>query len=846
MAVRSEEAARAFLRHRLLQLRSRELAEGAIHSVSFGKDDRLEIDFGADAPDEVESILREDRYLNLERSAPPIGVGATPPPLQIAILVTGTRGDVQPFIPIGQRLLRDGHRVRLATHAVFRDFVESNGLEFYPLGGDPKALIAYMVKTGGALLPSHFNEIVEDVPEKRKMLEEIIESCWGACTAADPGSEGAAPFKADAIIGNPPCYGHAHVAEKLRVPLHMMFTVPWTPTTAFPQPLSNLAPGRHPSRLNWLSYFAVDLLTWAGIGDIINRFRERTLGLPRLRVAAEGANVINDRAVPFTYLWSPALIPKPGDWHDNVDIADFIFFEQQSRFEPSPELITFIEGGAPPIYVGFGSCVVENPAELTRIIFAALEAAGVRGIVSAGWAGLGGGEAPPNVYLVGECAHDWLFPRCAAVCHHGGAGTTAAGLRCDRPTVIVPFFGDQPFWGQIVAAAGAGPDPVPIRELSVERLAAAFRACARPEVCARAAEIGTVLRSRDGADLAVEAFYRHLPDTASGALSCLGFGAAERARLANAEIVIVAPAQQRGAVSLSAAGRMACSLDRFCDIVASGRMLEADPGAVAWGHINDDRRAEDFVRAGLQPDQRAEVDALLWLKPGDTYNFSHQEIERFATARSRLGNNCSPEATREAVNGVLRGILFERMCAYREGGLDAIAPYARAGQRRTSPVDQLRASSLSDSLFATEFRDLYEVFMGFPKVTSPDAFHRFSWIERRSAEGPYFLLEHRMLARYTDFAVVAVRHFYATRYYDALSLTVGALGEGDKTLAMATWRFAAERLTGIRGFVRRPGTRRRVSEVLVEHVTAIRAAVEADDVSSTSPLRPSCDSRNRN
>ena len=170
---RGEEAARAFLRHRLLQLRSRELARKSIRSVSFSKDDRIEIDFASGASDEVERVAREARDLHLERSAPPVGCSARPPPLQIAILVAGTRGDVQPFLPIGRRLARDGHRVRLATHALFRDFVESNGLEFYPLGGDPKELIAYMVKTGGALLPARLDEIVEDVPRKRWMLGEI-------------------------------------------------------------------------------------------------------------------------------------------------------------------------------------------------------------------------------------------------------------------------------------------------------------------------------------------------------------------------------------------------------------------------------------------------------------------------------------------------------------------------------------------------------------------------------------------------------------------------------------------------------------------------------------------------
>jgi hypothetical protein len=259
-------------------------------------------------------------------------------------------------------------------------------------------------------------------------------------------------------------------------------------------------------------------------------------------------------------------------------------------------------------------------------------------------------------------------------------------------------------------------------------------------------------------------------------------------------------------------------------------MLEFDPQAVACGHLGEDTRPEDFARAGLQPDQMEEVEALLLLRPGDTHNFSSQEIERFATARAQLGSSRSPEAIREAVNEVLRAILFERMRAYREGGLDGIAPYARAGGRMLSPADELRWSSHSDSLFATEFRGLYEAFMGFPRIAHPDALHRFSWLERRSAEGPYFVLEHRMLARYAEFAVVAVRHFFATRHYDALSLTVGALVEGNETLVMATWYFDAERLTGLRGLVQRPGARRRLQEALVAHVTAIRAAVEADDV----------------
>jgi hypothetical protein len=161
--------------------------------------------------------------------------------------------------------------------------------------------------------------------------------------------------------------------------------------------------------------------------------------------------------------------------------------------------------------------VVADPAALTRTVFAALERAGARGIVSEGWAHLGGAAPPPNVFMIGDCPHDWLFARCRAVCHHGGAGTTAAGLRAGLPTVVVPFFGDQFFWGQMVADAGAGPEPVAIGRLDSEALAGAFETCRGPEVRERAATLGARLRETDGAELVGRSLYRHLP---VGAMGC--------------------------------------------------------------------------------------------------------------------------------------------------------------------------------------------------------------------------------------------------------------------------------------------------------------------------------------
>lgn len=168
--------------------------------------------------------------------------------------------------------------------------------------------------------------------------------------------------------------------------------------------------------------------------------------------------------------------------------------------------------GEPPIYIGFGSIVVDDPKRLTETLFEAVRRTGRRALISKGWSKLGCGESevPDGIYLLESCPHDWLFRRVSCVVHHGGAGTTAAGLLFGRPTVVVPFFGDQPFWGSIVDRAGAGPPPIPFKELTAERLAEAIEEALgeRTQRCAR--EIGENIRSEQGVRNAVQSFHRHL------------------------------------------------------------------------------------------------------------------------------------------------------------------------------------------------------------------------------------------------------------------------------------------------------------------------------------------------
>ena len=486
----------------------RALFYDAVRTVSIVDGDRVEIELDDQRTRAHEHLLADSvaQSLPIEEELDERPV----PPLAIAMLIVGSRGDVQPFIPIARRLALDGHRVRLATHAVFREFVESHGIEFFPLAGDPRELMEYMVMTGGRLIPHHLDQL-EQVPRKRAMMTEILASTWAACTEADPGRPDALPFVADAVIANPPSQGHIHVAQALHAPLHIVFTMPWSPTRAFPHPFTHVISEAHPGLRNRLSYEVFDLLTWLGLSDLVNEFRERTLSLERVHLGEHGASLVHELLVPHAYLWSPSVLAKPDDWGSHIAVTGFVFLDEAARFEPPDPLEAFLAAGDPPVYVGFGSCPAPDPAALTAMIFEGLERAGVRGLVARGWAQLGAGSLPPHVHLVDELPHDWLFPRCAAVCHHGGAGTTAAGLRSGLPTVVVPFFGDQYFWGRIVAEAGAGPRPVPIGELTTETLAEAITFALQPEVRARAIALGEKVRAQPGDEDTVAAFYKRLP-----------------------------------------------------------------------------------------------------------------------------------------------------------------------------------------------------------------------------------------------------------------------------------------------------------------------------------------------
>jgi UDP:flavonoid glycosyltransferase YjiC (YdhE family) len=444
--------------------------------------------------------------------------------------------DLQPFLKIGQ-ILRDkfNHRVRIASHPAFKSFVEKEmGLEYFCVGGDPAELMAFMVKNPG-LIPSIETVKAGEIGRRRESMYEMFQGFWRACINATDDETDVenlkmmgqkAPFVADAIIANPPSFAHYHCAEKLGIPLHLVFTFPYSPTQAFPHPLASIKPSNVDQRYtNFMSYPLVELLVWQGFGDLVNRFRVQTLGLPPVS-ALWAPGQLSRLKVPMTYLWSPGLVPKPQDWGPEIEIAGYVFLDLASTYTPPQDLAGFLvrSDAKPLIYIGFGSISgIDDPAGFTRMVFEAVEKAGVRAVVSRGWGGMGDGmDKTDNIFLVDNVPHDWLFPQLDAVVHHGGAGTTAAGLRFGKPTMIVPFFGDQPFWGNMVGRAGAGAkEALPLKKLDADKLAEGIRQCLEHGAKARAQEIADSIRAEgDGAENVVGSFHRALNLEAGNSMRC--------------------------------------------------------------------------------------------------------------------------------------------------------------------------------------------------------------------------------------------------------------------------------------------------------------------------------------
>lgn len=416
--------------------------------------------------------------------------------MKVFVFTLGTRGDVQPYVALGCGLKDAGHRVTLCTSSRFQEFVTDYGLEFGQFNDEFLKLIDSAAGQDAMENTASFWELIKTARKldraSARMQPLILEDGWKAARAADP----------DLVIFHPKAYGGLHFAEKLGVPAVLAMPVPGLVATArdpaFGFPALRLGP-----TYNRLTYRLVLLFMRRNFGKHIEAWR-RANGLPPQSPGRDLLHTQQGAPVPVLHAYSRHVAPAPADWPEHVWVTGYWMLERPATWQPPDGLLAFLKAGAAPVYVGFGSMAGQRGAHRTRLVMEALREARVRGVVATGWGGLAPAESQPNVYIMADVPHDWLFPRMAAVVHHGGAGTTAAGLRAGRPSVICPFFGDQPFWGRRVQALGAGERPIPQKRLTVESLAAAIKEVVTNQTMRDSAEnLGQLIRAEKGVDTAV-------------------------------------------------------------------------------------------------------------------------------------------------------------------------------------------------------------------------------------------------------------------------------------------------------------------------------------------------------
>jgi UDP:flavonoid glycosyltransferase YjiC (YdhE family) len=284
------------------------------------------------------------------------------------------------------------------------------------------------------------------------------------------------------------------VGEALGLPSIGVFLQPMTPTREFQAPMPITRP------LGPWGNYLVGSVTQAAIDQLLYpavRQLRRRLGLPALTIAAERRRA-GRRAWPVLHGFSPAVVARPTDWRPGMEVCGYWWPHQDARWQPPCELVDFLQAGPPPVFVGFGSRVVPDAERLSTKIGAALQQARLRAVVQAGWSGLS--VTNDDVLTVDEVPHHWLFPQMAAVAHHCGAGTTAAGLRAGIPAIALPAQFDTPFWAARLTALGVADTSIPLRELSAARLAAALRHTVdEPALRYRAQTLAARLVAEDGA-----------------------------------------------------------------------------------------------------------------------------------------------------------------------------------------------------------------------------------------------------------------------------------------------------------------------------------------------------------
>ena len=409
----------------------------------------------------------------------------------ITILAGGTRGDTQPYIALGLELKKSGHNIRIAAFENDEAFVKSFGLEFYKVKGD----VSRITSSGNvddAMKADNPLKFLLSFNKLKSLVFDIQKDFFNACIGSD------------AVVYHPGAAIGYFIAKHFNIPSILATPFPMTPTRDYPALIFYNSP-RLGRGFNFVTHKIFEKIMWFASSSAVKQFWKKEFGKAPEAFTCPYSKQ-NTRFLPTVISCSKYVFPRPNDWPEHVYNTGNWFLDDEASWRPSSDLLDFIDRGIPPVYVGFGS--ITDPAlavQTTELVIDALKRSGQRGILATGWNGMSKiDNIGEEIFILESAPHSWLFPQMAAVIHHGGAGTTAAGLRAGVPSIIIPYSNDQFAWGRRVYELGVGSKPIARKNLTSEKLSDAIKFVLAKEIKDKAKDLGTKIQSENGAETAAK------------------------------------------------------------------------------------------------------------------------------------------------------------------------------------------------------------------------------------------------------------------------------------------------------------------------------------------------------
>lgn len=418
--------------------------------------------------------------------------------MKVLIATIGTRGDVEPFLALAVGLQERGHEVAICTSAKFHGRITAYNIKAFRLdSGLLDMLDSDLGQASVASLNSLWG-VARTIPKVIRQVgpiqQRMIDDCWQAMTL----------FRPDMVVYHPKLFSFPAFAAVTKIPVALAMLCPFQVPTS-ERPLFGPSLNKYANRA---TYRIVQWLTRHGTNHYLREWRKQndTRGLSR---SSTPSQIDSTHPIHVLHAFSEAVFPRPRDWPESATVTGYWFLSDTTKerkdWAPSESLTSFLNSGQPPVYFGFGSIKGVDPKRITEIILAAIKHTGIRAVLAHGWGGITKVNNSESICTIDEVPHEWLFPRMAAVVHHGGAGTTAAGLRAGCPTLICPIGLDQPFWGTCVEKIGAGLKTVPQRKLTAKILSESIqRVMSNESFRVAALEVAERIRRENGVENAIE------------------------------------------------------------------------------------------------------------------------------------------------------------------------------------------------------------------------------------------------------------------------------------------------------------------------------------------------------